>query len=79
MVTAAILERGMRILDFIPRSKIGIPQSAIGDRVERFLGQVLQQLGHERVLSHRDDCDSRQNPLPRCLTRNGKESQLAGP
>jgi hypothetical protein len=56
MVTAAILDFGMRILDFIPHSAFRIPKSAfrnrqsgIGDRVERFLGEVLQQLGHERA------------------------------
>jgi len=49
MVTAAILDFGMRILDFIPHSKIGIPQSAIGDRVERFLGEVLEQLDHRPI------------------------------
>jgi len=51
MVTAAILDFGMRILDFIPHSAFQNRHSAIRnrDRVERFLGEVLQQLGHERA------------------------------
>jgi hypothetical protein len=46
-VATWITENQIRVLN-VAGNREGV-ESGIGDRVERFLGQVLQQLGHERA------------------------------